>query len=277
MTPRATLSERIPVTDIRMALCALALAASGVGFAQQPAPAPSASPDAPAVPAGPGTGDISPAERAVLTNHLQNAQQGTTLEYRYTHRGTLDEPFDDTVKLIVLPADAAQTQPGGRPTAVAFLSGARRAASAPVGDPTGNPVILHFFERDTQELQRITGGRAGYHKRKILVALAEDKTVEPIEIDWEGKKVPARRVTITPFQDFADADLKPKYGAMLGKRYEIVLSDAIPGTLYSMRAVVPGGDKPVVDDTLTFVGVKQGAPAPAAPSSASGVQGKPAK
>jgi hypothetical protein len=270
------------VKPFRIALCALALAASvGSGWAQQPAgatPVPEAAPAQP--PGGAGTGDISPAERAVLTNHLQNAQQGTTLEYRYTHRGTLDEPFDDTVKLIVLPADAAQTQPGGRPTAVAFLSGARRAASAPVGDPTGNPVILHFFERDTQELQRITGGRAGYHKRKILIALAEDKTVEPVEIEWEGKKVPARRVTITPFQDFADPDLKPKYGPMLGKRYEIVLSDAIPGTLYSMRAFVPGGDKPVVDDTLTFVGVKQGVPppaAPAAPPPASATPGKPAK
>lgn len=254
------------MTLVRSALCAILLAAlSGVAAAQQPtpAPAPAPAPGAAAAPAGPGTGDISPAERAVLTNHLQNTQPATTLEYRYTHRGTLDEPFDDTVKLIILPADAVGAKDGGRPTAVAFLSGPRRAASAPVGDPTGNPVVLYFLERDTQELQRLTGGRAGYHKRKILIALAEDKTVEPMEIEWDGRKVAAKRVTITPYQDFADADLKPKYGPHLGKRYEIVLSDAVPGTLYSMRAFVPGGDKPVVDDTLTFVGVKQGVPAPA--------------
>jgi hypothetical protein len=137
-------------------------------------------------------------------------------------------------------------------------------------------VILHFLERDSLEMERLTGGKAGYHRRRVKIALAEGKTVEPIEIDWEGRKVAAKRITITPYQDFADADLKPKYGQLLGKRYEFVVADAIPGSLYALRAYVPGsGDTPLVDDTLTFIGVKHGvAQAPTAPP---GTAPEPAK
>lgn len=231
--------------DVLRRLSILAFVAlNGAAIAQQPAP---------------GSGDISPAQRAVFTGHLRNAKAGTTIEYRFTHRGSLDQPFDDTVRLIMLPEDAAPRHDGAPPIAVAFLTGPRRASAVPRGDPTGNPVILYFLERDSQEMQRLTGGKSGYHQRRIKIALAENQTVEPVEIDWEGRKLPARRVTITPYQDFADADLKPKYGPLLGKRYEIVLADAIPGGLYSMRAVAAGsGETPVVDDTLTFTGVKQG-------------------
>lgn len=229
-------------------LAILAFAAfAGSAIAQPPA-------------AGPGGGDISPAERAVfMASHLRNTRPGTTLEYRYTHRGSLDAPFDDTVKLLILPEDAAARTDGARPTAVAFLSGARRSTTIPDGAASGNPVILHFLERDIHEMERMTGGKAGYHRRKIRLALAEDKQVEPMEIEWQGRKVAAKRIAITPYRDFAEPDLKPKYGPLLDKRYEIVLSDAIPGELYSMRAVVAGsGDVPVVDDTLTFTGVKEG-------------------
>jgi hypothetical protein len=247
--------------------CGLALAAFAAGAiaegtepgaTPQPQPAPAA-----AEARVPGTGDISPAQRAVFMNHMQNTTPGTTIEYRFTHRGSLDQPFDDTVKLIMLPADAAPGRDGAPPAAVAFLTGARQTRVNPSGDPTGNPVVLYFLERDSREMERLTGGKAPYHQRRIKIALNEDQTVEPIEIDWDGRKVAARRVTITPYRDFAHEDLKAKYGPLLAKRYEIVLSDAIPGTLYSMRAFVPDGDKPVVDDMLVFAGVKQGATAPA--------------
>jgi hypothetical protein len=254
------------VTRLRPNLCALALAALAASAGAQPPAAPPAAGEGAPEARLPGTREISPAQRAVFTNHMQNTRAGTTIEYRFTHRGSLDKPFDDTVKLILLPEDAAPRGDGGPPTAVAFLSGPRQANVRPVGDPTGNPVVLYFLERDAQEMERLTGGKAPYHQRRIKIALNEDQKVEPIEIEWEGRKVAARRVTITPYQDFAHDDLKPKYGPLLGKRYEIVLADAIPGTLYSMRAFVPGGDTPVVDDMLVFAGVKQGVspPAPAA-------------
>lgn len=211
-----------------------------------------------------GTGKPSVAERAVfMGDHLHSTTPATTLEYRFTRRGSLDPAFEDMVKLLILPQDAAGGAAGGRPTAVVFLSGDRRVELAPIGNAAGNPVIVYFLERDIREMERLTGGKANYHRKRIRLALAEDEVVEATEIEWNGAKVPAKRVVVTPY---VDDELKQRYGRFVGKRYEFVLSDGIPGSLYRIATTVPGaGGEPLVEETLTFSGVKQGVSPPPAP------------
>ena len=44
--------------------------------------------------------------------------------------------------------------------------------------PEGNPVLLYFLERDIREMERLTGGKSGYFRKAIRLALARSASVE---------------------------------------------------------------------------------------------------
>ena len=62
----------------------------------------------------------------------------------------------------------------------------------------GNPVILSFLERDVREMERRTGGKANYFRKRVRLALAENAQVETITVDLQGRPVEAVRISIRP-------------------------------------------------------------------------------
>ena len=179
--------------------------------------------------------DFSPAERALfMTNHLNTVRSPTTLHYTFRRGGSLEGNFEDKVRVVL-----TQTSQTGKPyccnAATEFLTGSRRIALPEIESPTGNPVILHFLERDILEMQRLTKGQPNYFRKRIRLAVFEGAKVADLEVMYGGKMVPAQQITITPY---LDDPLRARFEKFAGKQYVFTLSPAVPGGLYAIRARV---------------------------------------
>ena len=203
-----------------------------------------------------GKHDFSEAERMLwLSDHLSSSATGARISYHFTRHSELGDGFEDTIQLDVLKAYAD----GSKDVHVRFFGTATRQQSAffpeNLEQVRGNPIFGLYLQGDVHEMERLTKGAWRHFHRRIKLALAEGATVEPVEVEYEGRKVAARRITIRPY---ADDPHKARYLKLADKSYEFVLSDAVPGVLYSISTRVPGPDDNkawLIEEQLIFSGV----------------------
>jgi hypothetical protein len=226
---------RPPVIGCRAALLALV---SGAAMAAGPSGSASA----------PQSTPISPAEQLIFNDaHLARIQPPAELKYRYVERGGKSGDVTDDVTIRLVPGAEGKccTASGS------YLSGARRLALPDVPEARANPVLLYFLEQQVRQLQAATGGQSVHFRRRIRLALAGGPPIEPTTISWEGRDVPARRITIKPYLDDPQ---RHRFEAQAGTSYTFVLSDAVPGMVYQLGAAIVGaeGASPT-QQTLTLV------------------------
>jgi hypothetical protein len=205
-------------------------------------------------PSGAGGQDpISVAETLLFrTDHLKNVAPGTRLSYAFSRKGSAQPAFDDTVELRVRAAG------GAKRVTVAFFTGERSIAFPEVTGAEGNPVLLCYLERDIHEMERLTGGKSGYFRRAIRLALARSANIASIKVSFAGRELAATEVTIAPY---ADDPLKDRIGKYASKSYVFTLSAAVPGGVHSVRSFVPPGapnDAPLLEERLSFVRISKG-------------------
>ena len=83
---------------------------------------------------------------------------------------------------------------------------------------------------DIAEMKRLTGGAAGYFRKRIRLALAASEVpVKKIKVPYRGSQVSAQEITIYPY---LDDPLKERLGKYVSKGYVFITSEAVPGTLY---------------------------------------------
>jgi hypothetical protein len=193
--------------------------------------------------------DFSEAERALfMSNQIANLKPPTTLRYAYRKAGTMEAGFDDKVEVALSP------QPDGKCCAASaqFLTGERKLSLPEVESAQGNPVILYFLERDVREMNRLTKGQAAYFRKRIRMAVYQGATVKPVTLRWQGREVPGREITISPY---LDDPLRARFEQLAGKQYVFTLSDAVPGGVYTMRSRVAGtGAEPLLEEVLQVDG-----------------------
>jgi hypothetical protein len=198
---------------------------------------------------------FSQAEQLLLLgDHLSNVSQKTVINYAYHKSGTLDAASDGKVNLIV----SAMPQGSGKHTHVDFLSGERKFELPDINDASSNPVILFFLERDVRDMERRTGGKATYFRKRVRMALAESAQVQPIQFDFNGRSVNGTQITLHPF---TDDPLKSRFEKLADKTYVFTLSQEVPGQLYRMqtqaRAPQAQADAPpLLEETVTFTGAE---------------------
>lgn len=198
---------------------------------------------------------ISAAETLLFqTDHLKNVAPATTLSYAFRKTGSAEAGFDDTVELRV------RAVGGAKRVSIDFFTGERKIACPEVTHAEGNPVLLCFLERDIREMQRLTGGKSGYFRQAIRLALARSANVARTRLSVAGRELAAREVTITPYVDDA---LKDRIGKYASKTYVFTLSAAVPGGVHSVRTFVPSpagapNDAPLLEDRLSFVRIAKG-------------------
>jgi hypothetical protein len=163
------------------------------------------------------------------TDHLSGLGLPTSLQYRFTWNG--ESAFEDR---IVVSIDATHV------AAVDYLSGEHHVDFPQVENAHGNPLLLYFLEHDLREMQRMTGGSVSYFRRLLRRAFADPKlAVEPVAATVQGRQVMASRVRIEPFR--ADPNALSRYPRFAGKRYEFILSSAVPGGIVNVATVLPAG------------------------------------
>ncbi len=197
---------------------------------------------------------FSEAEQMLFTtDHFKSLGGPTQIDYAYERHGSLEEEFKDKVRVAV----GKKRAEGGRPVHVDFLSGKQKLVLPDLEGAEGNPVILHFLEREVREMNRITGGAQNYYRKRIRMALANAAEVKPVSLSVAGKPVQAREIRIAPYHD---DPARSRYEKFAEKTFVFTLSDDIPGGVVEMRSELlspdAGADKPVVAESVRYVGRK---------------------
>lgn len=198
---------------------------------------------------------FSPSEQMLfLSDHLANVPNATAIKYAYSKIGTLDPASDGSVSLTI----SAMPQGTGKHTHVDFLSGERKFSLPDIDDATSNPVILFFLERDVRDMQRRTGGQASYFRKRVRLALAESAQVQPVQFEFNGRRVSGTQISIHPF---TDDPLKSRFKQLSDKTYVFTLSQDVPGQLYRMQTLARAPQAqddapPLLEESVTFIGAE---------------------
>ncbi|SFL95947.1 hypothetical protein [Variovorax sp. OV329] len=209
-------------------------------------------------PAG-AANDFSAAEQALfLGTPLSTMRPPQTLDYSFRKAGSLEAPFDDTVKLDLKAAA------DGRCCAVTprFFSGERAMKQPEVDNAQGNPAVMYFLERDIREMQRLTGGQPNYFRKRIRMAVYHGATARELKLPYRGATVAVKEYAIAPYLDDPN---RVRFQKLAGKRYNFYLSDAVPGGLYAIRTRIDGADDkapPLMQEEMLLQGAESPPPAP---------------
>ncbi|MEJ2760927.1 MAG: hypothetical protein P8126_05165 [Gammaproteobacteria bacterium] len=185
------------------------------------------------------------------SNHLKNIKKPGRLYYKFHKTGTYEKGFDDSVYLDILKIN----KDGTKDTDLEFFTGPRRQPVAPsnVTGVKGNPVLGIYLQGDIIEMNRLTHGSWRYFQHRIKSAFANNAKVEPVTIKYKGDKVKAEKITIQPY--LHDPHQRA-FGKFADKKYEFILSQQIPGSIYEIKTVVPDKShpdgKPLIMEKLTF-------------------------
>lgn len=195
--------------------------------------------------------DFSEAEtRLWLSDHLKNITRPARLHYEFQRAGSYEEGFIDAVFLDIIGIN----QDGSKNAELRFFTGPREQPvnADNITEITGNPVLGTYMGGDVRDMNRLTSGSWRYFQRRIKLALSEGAVIEQISVTFEGRSVAAQRISITPY---LKDPRRAEFERFAGKRYEFILSDEIPGTLFQIHTLIPGDDgagEPLIEETLTL-------------------------
>lgn len=220
-----------------------------------------AEPPAAGTPSVADPAQFSEAERLLwLDEHFRAVDAPLTLTYSFTRSGSYDVGFEDRVRL-----NLGSRNPDGSYTAnLEFFTGERQQYVPPLESVTGNPVLGIYLQGDVYEMNRLTEGHWRYFHRRLKTAMAEGAELEPIEVEFDGKRVAATRIRLQPYALDARRD---RYERFADKYYELTVSPEIPGTLYEVHTVVPGeinpdgtrATEPLIEERLVLSAVERSA------------------
>jgi hypothetical protein len=200
-----------------------------------------------------GSGAVSAAEQQIfMAPHLQGLKSGTVLRYAFVHGGSLEPGYGGPLELqLRAGADGRCCDAGG-----ATFPEAQGQRPLPVVEgASANPVILYFLEHDLREMQRLTRGQMNHFRRRIRLALAEDARSDDVQVRYQGRELPARRLQVSPY---LDDPMRNRFEQYAAKRYEFVLAD-VPGGVVQLRTLLPGGQPgapALLEETLTLEGAE---------------------
>lgn len=204
--------------------------------------------------------EFSEAETLVwMTNQLENISSPMTLHYVFEKRGTIEKGFDDTVEFVI---DKVH-EDGMKSASLKFFTGERNFKVPPVERTDVNPILKVYLQGDVYEMNRLTDPsgtsreRWRYFQRRIKFALADAANVEPVTVDFNGSQYAGKKVSFRPYVNDPKRNLFQDFAA---KEYEIIVSDTLPGYLYSIKTWVPSkdGGEPLVEETLTLSRAESG-------------------
>jgi hypothetical protein len=194
--------------------------------------------------------EYSEAERQLFVRpHLAAVTPPARLHYRYERTGTLEPEVSDHATVTL--GESA----GARTADVAYLSDERKLELPSIGYVDGNPIILHFLEREVRELKRLTGGSVGFYRNRIRKALAGDARVRATEVSYNGKMVKGTEIRIDPY---VSDPARSRFERFADRYYVMVLSPEIPGEVYQLKAQSAGpsegplAGKALLGEVLTF-------------------------
>lgn len=193
---------------------------------------------------------ISRAEQLVfLDPHLANIKPPQTLRYRVVDEDGAKGRSTETASI------ALKAGPDGRCCLAQgkFPSSAGDLTLPEVADANANPIVLYFLEHEVRMLQGRHKGKSAYFQKRIRMALADAANVSETTVRWQGKDVPAQRVTIQPFRDDPN---HARFERDVPTEYRFLVSSSVPGGIAAISASLADA-KPSVRRSLVLEGVAE--------------------
>ncbi len=191
---------------------------------------------------------LSSANRALFVNdNLNNITEPSQIHYKFVKTSTYEDDFQGDVTLNIRKIDPVTNR---KDLTFRYLKGRNRVRFVPQLGVKSNPLFILFLERDAREMQRITGGNALFFRTRIRHGIAAADAVA-VQFPFEGKSVDGLKIEVQPF---ADAELSRRFPKYREKTYTFLLSEAVPGGIYQIRAhtVRSTDDKIILDESLTY-------------------------
>lgn len=194
-----------------------------------------------------------------MTDQLKTIEKPLAITYQFERSGTFEPGFTDTIKFVV----QAVKDDGMKAASLEFFSGERRFEVPDSESTNVNPVLRVYLQGDVYEMNRLTDEdgksreRWRYFQRRIKFALAEAADISDTAVTFDGKEYAAQAVTFRPYANDPKRNLFEKFA---DKSYTVVVSDELPGYLYRIETVIPGGAPdapPLIREVLQLVSVNE--------------------
>lgn len=167
-------------------------------------------------------------DRLFAPGALADVASGATLTFARTRAvpdGARVDPIEDGTVTVAI-------RPEGELADVRFEEGGRPAGLPPTPVQAAHPVLLLFLETAHKSVAELTGGSPFYVKNRFIESFASAE-VEPVTTPTgAGEKLVYR-----PFEGDPNTD---RMGELAALELTFVLSDAVPGGLYSATASAGG-------------------------------------
>ena len=185
-----------------------------------------------------------------IDEHLKSIKEPSRIFYKFEKESTREDNFIGNVVLNIVKVD----DDNSKHITFRYLKGRNKVRFPPQIGAKGNPVFMLFFERDSRDMQRLTGGNALFFRSRIRHTIAATE-IKDTEINLGNKKIPAKKIS---FQPFTETELKNRVSRYKTKKFIIVMSDEIPGYIYRIETFIKDLEDPddMVKETLQFQGIR---------------------
>ena len=185
-----------------------------------------------------------------IDEHLKSINEPSRIFYKFQKESTREDNFVGNVVLNIVKVEEDNT----KHITFRYLKGRNKVRFPPQIGAKGNPVFMLFFERDSRDMQRLTGGNALFFRSRIRHTIAATE-IEDINIEFNNKNISAKKIS---FQPFTQTELKNRVSRYKTKKFVIIMSNEIPGYIYKIQTFIKDLEDPddMVKETLQFQGIR---------------------
>ena len=185
-----------------------------------------------------------------IDEHLKSIKEPSRIFYKFEKESTREDNFIGNVVLNIVKVDDDNT----KHITFRYLKGRNKVRFPPQIGAKGNPVFMLFFERDSRDMQRLTGGNALFFRSRIRHTIAATE-IKDVSIKYNNEIIEAKEIS---FQPFTKTELKNRVSRYKTKKFIIVMSNKIPGYIYKIQTFIKDLEDPddMVKETLQFQGIR---------------------
>jgi len=185
-----------------------------------------------------------------IDEHLESITEPSRIFYKFTKESTREDNFKGNVVLNIVKIDDDKS----KHITFRYLKGRNKVRFPPQVGAKGNPVFMLFFERDSRDMQRLTGGNALFFRSRIRHSIAATD-VKDVGFEFNGESYSGKEIS---FQPFLKTELKNRVSRYKTKRFVVTLSQDIPGYIFKIEAYIKDleDSDDMVKETLLFQGLR---------------------
>ena len=185
-----------------------------------------------------------------IDEHLQTITEPSRIFYKFEKESTREDNFIGNVVLNIVKIDEDNT----KHITFRYLKGRNKVRFPPQIGAKGNPVFMLFFERDSRDMQRLTGGNALFFRSRIRHTIAATE-VKDVKINHNNEEISGKEIS---FQPFTETELKNRVSRYKTKKFIITMSEQIPGYIFKIQTFIKDLEDPddMVKETLQFQGIR---------------------